>query len=82
MRVSLWPGLIAACRENMRRQQGRVRLFEIGSKFDVDGQPRLREIDTLARRRDRRALAGAMGQCARAAGFLRRESRCRESAGA
>ncbi len=38
MRVSLWPGLIAACRENMRRQHGRVRLFEIGSRFDVDGR--------------------------------------------
>jgi phenylalanyl-tRNA synthetase beta chain len=47
MRVSLWPGLIAACRENMRRQQGRVRLFEIGSKFDVTGTA-LREIDMLA----------------------------------
>ncbi|MGD0494345.1 MAG: phenylalanine--tRNA ligase subunit beta [Steroidobacteraceae bacterium] len=46
MRVSLWPGLIAACRENMRRQQGRVRLFEIGNKFDVTG-PQLREIETL-----------------------------------
>jgi phenylalanyl-tRNA synthetase beta chain len=47
MRVSLWPGLIAACRENMRRQQGRVRLFEIGSKFEVTGSA-LREIDMLA----------------------------------
>ncbi len=46
MRVSLWPGLIAACRENMRRQQSRVRLFEIGSKFDVAGGA-LREIDML-----------------------------------
>lgn len=46
MRVSLWPGLVAACRDNMRRQQGRVRLFEIGSKFDLTGSE-LREIDTL-----------------------------------
>ncbi|MEA3197461.1 MAG: phenylalanyl-tRNA synthetase beta chain, partial [Gammaproteobacteria bacterium] len=30
MRVSLWTGLVQACRENLRRQQGRVRLFEIG----------------------------------------------------
>jgi phenylalanyl-tRNA synthetase beta chain len=47
MRVSLWSGLIPACRENLRRQQSRVRLFEIGNKFDVadDG---LREIETLA----------------------------------
>jgi phenylalanyl-tRNA synthetase beta chain len=46
MRVSLWPGLVAACRENMRRQQGRVRLFEIGKRFDMTGSE-LREIETL-----------------------------------
>jgi phenylalanyl-tRNA synthetase beta chain len=46
MRVSLWPGLVAACRENLRRQQSRVRLFEIGKKFDVTGTE-LREIETL-----------------------------------
>jgi phenylalanyl-tRNA synthetase beta chain len=47
MRVSLWSGLIPACRENLRRQQSRVRLFEIGNKFDVAGDG-LREIETLA----------------------------------
>jgi phenylalanyl-tRNA synthetase beta chain len=47
MRVSLWSSLIPACRDNMRRQQSRVRLFEIGNKFDVSGGP-LREIETLA----------------------------------
>ena len=47
MRVSLWSGLIPACRENLRRQQSRVRLFEIGNKFDVSGDG-LREIETLA----------------------------------
>ena len=47
MRVSLWPGLVAACRENMRRQQSRVRLFEIGSKFDMTGAE-LREIEMLS----------------------------------
>jgi phenylalanyl-tRNA synthetase beta chain len=47
MRVSLWPGLIHACRENLRRQQGRVRLFELGRKFQGVG-PELREIDSLA----------------------------------
>ena len=47
MRVSLWPGLIEAARENLHRQQVRVRLFEIGKKFEVrDGH--LREIETLA----------------------------------
>ena len=51
MRVSLWPGLINACRENLRRQQTRVRLFEIGSKFNVSTNaqnPELQEIETLA----------------------------------
>ena len=35
MRLSLWPGLAKALRENQRRQQARVRLFECGSKFVV-----------------------------------------------
>jgi len=33
MRCSLWPGLLRAARENLRRQQPRVRLFEIASRF-------------------------------------------------
>jgi phenylalanyl-tRNA synthetase beta chain len=33
MRVSLWPGLLGAARQNASRQQNRVRLFEIGSKY-------------------------------------------------
>jgi phenylalanyl-tRNA synthetase beta chain len=33
MRLSLWPGLAMAARENLRRQQSRVRLFEVGRKF-------------------------------------------------
>lgn len=33
MRLSLWPGLLQALRENQRRQQARVRLFEIGRRF-------------------------------------------------
>jgi phenylalanyl-tRNA synthetase beta chain len=51
MRVSLWPGLINACRENLRRQQTRVRLFEIGSKFNVSKNApsqEPQEIETLA----------------------------------
>jgi phenylalanyl-tRNA synthetase beta chain len=57
MRVSLWVGLLQACRENLRRQQTRVRLFEIGKKFQLQGdqqgnlsheQGDLREIETLA----------------------------------
>jgi phenylalanyl-tRNA synthetase beta chain len=64
MRVSLWIGLLQACRENLRRQQTRVRLFEIGKKFQLQstgqgnlsnkrGEPfgeqgHLQEIETLA----------------------------------
>ena len=61
MRVSLWPGLIQAAQENLRRQQSRMRLFEMGKKFAVTalaerGQSSLfqeqgeglREVETLA----------------------------------
>jgi phenylalanyl-tRNA synthetase beta chain len=37
MRVSLWPGLIETLRFNLRRQQERVRVFEVGTRFDVEG---------------------------------------------
>jgi len=37
MRLSLWPGLVHAVRENQRRQRQRVRLFEIGRRFAGDG---------------------------------------------
>jgi phenylalanyl-tRNA synthetase beta chain len=47
MRVSLWTGLVRAARENIRRQQARVRMFEIGKKFDVSGAA-LQEVETLA----------------------------------
>jgi phenylalanyl-tRNA synthetase beta chain len=49
MRVSLWTGLVQAARENLRRQQPRARLFEIGNKFVLSGQGgELREVETLA----------------------------------
>ena len=57
MRVSLWIGLVQACRENLRRQQTRVRLFEIGKKFELQSKSQgnlfneqgdLKEIETLA----------------------------------
>ncbi|MGB5131039.1 MAG: phenylalanine--tRNA ligase subunit beta, partial [Steroidobacteraceae bacterium] len=35
MRVSLWPGLIEALKGNLRRQQERVRLFEVGTRFEM-----------------------------------------------
>jgi phenylalanyl-tRNA synthetase beta chain len=37
MRRSLWPGLVLALRENQRRQQDRIRLFEIGTRFEIEG---------------------------------------------
>jgi len=36
MRLSLWPGLVQALRENQRRQQPRVRLFELGRSFSAE----------------------------------------------
>jgi phenylalanyl-tRNA synthetase beta chain len=36
MRVSLWPGLIEVLRFNLRRQQERVRLFEVGTRFEIE----------------------------------------------
>ena len=46
MRVSLWPGLLRAALENQHRQRDRIRLFEHGTRFEVD--PQAIEIDTLA----------------------------------
>ena len=51
MRVSLWTGLLQACRENMHRQQKRIRLFEVGKKFLVERpghDAALREVESLA----------------------------------
>jgi len=45
MRLSLWPGLIQVLSANQRRQQPRIRLFEIGRKFSADGK---QEINVLA----------------------------------
>ncbi len=47
MRVSLWPGLLEACRFNMRRQQDRIRLFEIGTRFEFEAT-RLIESQSIA----------------------------------
>ncbi|RYD98327.1 MAG: phenylalanine--tRNA ligase subunit beta, partial [Sphingomonadales bacterium] len=47
MRVSLWSGLLRAALENHRRQQDRIRLFELGAVFhrEADG---IRESGRLA----------------------------------
>ncbi len=47
MRVSLWPGLLRVCAQNLRRQQSRVRLFEVGRKY-LQSDDGLREVDTIA----------------------------------
>ncbi|UYZ83018.1 phenylalanine--tRNA ligase subunit beta [Entomomonas sp. E2T0] len=47
MRVSLWPGLIKTLQHNLNRQQNRVRIFEIGLRFE--GQlPQLVQEDMIA----------------------------------
>jgi phenylalanyl-tRNA synthetase beta chain len=38
MRTSLWPGLMQALLYNHNRQQDRIRLFEIGTRFRRQGQ--------------------------------------------
>ncbi len=50
MRSSLLPGLIAVARENLRRQQPRVRVFEIANRFvpDATGPGGFREQRMLA----------------------------------
>ncbi|MDH4167170.1 MAG: phenylalanine--tRNA ligase subunit beta [Gammaproteobacteria bacterium] len=49
MRASLWPGLAAAVASNQRRQQPRVRLFEVGRKFLVDeARSTLHEVPVIA----------------------------------
>jgi len=47
MRSSLWPGLIQVMRQNLARQQARVRLFETGLRF-LGGAADLRQSPSLA----------------------------------
>ena len=47
MRLSLWPGLLRAALENQHRQADRIRLFEHGTRFEIESGE-TREIDTLA----------------------------------
>ena len=48
MRASLWPGLVRALRENQRRQQSRVRLFEVGREVRDRATARLQEVAVVA----------------------------------
>jgi len=47
MRSSLWPGLIQVMRQNLARQQPRVRLFETGLRF-LGGAKDLRQTPSVA----------------------------------
>ncbi len=47
MRISLWPGLVEVLRFNLRRQRERVRIFEVGTRFEFDGG-RLAESQAIA----------------------------------
>ena len=44
MRTGLWPGLVQAVRQNLARQQERVRLFESGLRFRVGPQGLAQEL--------------------------------------
>jgi phenylalanyl-tRNA synthetase beta chain len=69
MRSSLWPGLLKALLENARRQQDRVRLFEIGTRFLVTGG-RLTERQSVAGLLWGRAASEQWGLAARDADFF------------
>jgi len=69
MRLSLWPGLVSALRENQRRQQGRVRLFEAGRKFLLrDGT--LHEVAVIAGLAAGTAMPEQWGSAATAVDFF------------
>jgi phenylalanyl-tRNA synthetase beta chain len=68
MRVSLWPGLVEALRFNQRRQQDRVRIFEVGTRFEIqDG--RLVESQVIAGLASGTALPEQWGAGKRAVDF-------------
>ncbi len=49
MRQSLWPGLLEALRNNLNRQESRVRLFELGHVFErADNERKSQEKNYLA----------------------------------
>ena len=65
MRLSLWPGLAKALVENQRRQQARVRLFEIGRRFSAGERRPASRLPVVAGLAAGPALAGAVGRRAR-----------------
>jgi phenylalanyl-tRNA synthetase beta chain len=65
MRVSLWPGLLKAAGDNLRRQQDRVRLFELGAVFDASGA-QVEKIAALSVGRRAEEQWGVVGDAAKA----------------
>jgi phenylalanyl-tRNA synthetase beta chain len=47
MRVSLWPGLVMAMKRNLSRRQDRVRIFEHGLRFILEGTE-LKQLSTVS----------------------------------
>jgi phenylalanyl-tRNA synthetase beta chain len=47
MRSSLWPGLLLAARQNLAHQQTRLKLFEIGHRYEGDSGAAV-EVPTIA----------------------------------
>jgi phenylalanyl-tRNA synthetase beta chain len=68
MRSSLWPGLVETLRFNLRRQQDRVRIFEVGTRFEMSGR-RLVESQAVAGLVSGSALPEQWGVENRAADF-------------
>ncbi len=70
MRTSLWPGLLGAAIHNLNRQQGRVRLFELGRRFLPRDDGTTEEIASLAGIAVGPALPEQWGVAARAVDFF------------
>jgi phenylalanyl-tRNA synthetase beta chain len=47
MRLSLWPGLVQVLQRNLSRRQGRVRIFEHGLRFVLEGNE-LKQLGTVS----------------------------------
>jgi phenylalanyl-tRNA synthetase beta chain len=69
MRTGLWPGLIQAARQNLARQQPRVRLFESGLRFRLDEAGRLHQEEMLAGLAAGTALPEQWGESSRQLDF-------------
>jgi phenylalanyl-tRNA synthetase beta chain len=68
MRLSLWPGLVEALRFNLRRQLERLRLFEVGTRFEIEAG-RLVESQAIAGLISGPAMPEQWGADKRAADF-------------